>query len=169
MKVLMALGGNALLQRGQPQEADIQMKNVIHAAKIIKMISKHHQIVLCHGNGPQVGLLALMSNVYKDVSPYPLDVLVAETQGMIGYMLQNALYNEGITNVVTLLTQVKVDTKDPAFATPTKPIGPVYDKETAMKLAMEKDGKWLRTASITDESFPVHRRKKSWNLRRPKN
>ena len=150
MKVLMALGGNALLQRGQPQEADIQMKNVIHAAKIIKMISKHHQIVLCHGNGPQVGLLALMSNVYKDVSPYPLDVLVAETQGMIGYMLQNALYNEGITNVVTLLTQVKVDTKDPAFATPTKPIGPVYDKETAMKLAMEKgwevapDGKYYR-------------------------
>ena len=150
MKVLMALGGNALLQRGQPQEAEIQLKNVVRAAKIIKTISKHHQIVLCHGNGPQVGLLALMSNVYKDVSPYPLDVLVAETQGMIGYMLQNALYNEGVTNVVTLLTQVKVDTKDPAFATPTKPIGPVYDKETAMKLAMEKgwevapDGKYYR-------------------------
>jgi carbamate kinase len=150
MKVLMALGGNALLQRGQPLQADLQMKNVNHAAKVIKTIAKHHQIVLCHGNGPQVGLLALMANAYKDVAPYPLDVLVAETQGMIGYMLQNALYNEGITNVVTLLTQVLVDTKDPAFSTPTKPIGPVYDKETALKLAHEKgweiapDGKYYR-------------------------
>lgn len=81
MKVLMALGGNALLQRGQPLEAEIQMKNVIHAAKILKGIAKHHQVVLCHGNGPQVGLLSLISNSYKDVAPYPLDVLVAETQG----------------------------------------------------------------------------------------
>jgi len=150
MKVLLALGGNALLQRGQPLDADIQIKNIIHAAKVLKMIAKHHQVVLCHGNGPQVGLLALMANAYKDVSPYPLDVLVAETQGMIGYMLQNALYNEGVTNVVTLLTQVLVDTKDPAFLTPTKPIGPVYDKETALKLAHEKgweiapDGKYYR-------------------------
>lgn len=150
MKVLMALGGNALLQRGQPLEAEIQMKNVIHAAKILKGIAKHHQVVLCHGNGPQVGLLSLISNSYKDVNPYPLDVLVAETQGMIGYMLQNALYNEGLTNVVTLVTTVKVDTKDPAFNTPTKPIGPVYDKETALKLAHEKgweiapDGKYYR-------------------------
>lgn len=150
MKILLALGGNALLQRGQPQEADIQMKNIVHAAKKLKMIAKHHQIVLCHGNGPQVGLLALQSHAYKEVSPYPLDVLVAETQGMIGYMLQNALYNEGITNVVTLLTQVRVDLNDPAFTTPTKPIGPVYDKETALKLAHEKgweiapDGKYYR-------------------------
>lgn len=150
MKILMALGGNALLQRGQPLEADVQMKNVVRAAKVIREISKHHQIVLCHGNGPQVGLLSLMSNVYKDVTPYPLDVLVAETQGMIGYMLQNALYNEGITNVVTLLTQVKVDSNDPAFDTPTKPIGPVYDKDTALRLAKEKgweiapDGKYYR-------------------------
>jgi carbamate kinase len=150
MKILMALGGNALQQRGQPLEADLQMKNVIHAAKVIRQIAKHHQIVLCHGNGPQVGLLALMGNNFKDVSPYPLDVLVAETQGMIGYMLQNALYNEGITNVVTLVTQVLVDQNDPAFSTPTKPIGPVYDKETALKLAHEKgweiapDGKYYR-------------------------
>ncbi|MBF8263903.1 MAG: Carbamate kinase [Parachlamydiales bacterium] len=150
MKVLMALGGNALLQRGQPLDAEIQMKNVSHAAKILKGIAKKHQIVLCHGNGPQVGLLSLISNAYKDVTPYPLDVLVAETQGMIGYMLQNALFNEGITNVVTLLTQVKVDPNDPAFLTPTKPVGPVYDKETALKLAHEKgweiapDGKYYR-------------------------
>lgn len=150
MKILMALGGNALLQRGQPLEADIQMKNSIHAAKILKGIAKKHQIVLCHGNGPQVGLLSLISHSYKDTAPYPLDVLVAETQGMIGYMLQNALFNEGVVNVVTLLTQVKVDTKDPAFLTPTKPIGPVYDKETALKLAHEKgweiapDGKYYR-------------------------
>jgi len=150
MKVLMALGGNALLQRGQPLEAEIQAKNIMHAAKIIKAISRHHQVVLCHGNGPQVGLLSLMSNAYKDVTPYPLEVLVAETQGMIGYMMQNALYNEGIEKVVTLVTQVKVDANDPAFTTPTKPIGPVYDKETALKLAHEKgweiapDGKYYR-------------------------
>lgn len=146
----MALGGNALLQRGQPMDAEIQMKNVVHAAKILKGIAKKNHIVLCHGNGPQVGLLSLISNAYKDAAPYPLDVLVAESQGMIGYMLQNALFNEGVTNVVTLLTQVKVDSKDPAFQTPTKPIGPVYDKETALKLAHEKgweiapDGKYYR-------------------------
>lgn len=150
MKVLMALGGNALLQRGQPLEASVQLKNTAHAAQTIKRLTKHHKIVLCHGNGPQVGLLSLMSNAYKDVSPYPLDVLVAETQGMIGYMLQQALHNEGITHVVTLLTQVTVDPDDPAFSTPTKPIGPVYEKELALKLAHEKgweiapDGKFYR-------------------------
>jgi carbamate kinase len=150
MKILMALGGNALIQRGQPLEADVQMKNVNHAAKTIKRISEGNQIVLCHGNGPQVGLLSLMSNAFKDVPPYPLDVLVAETQGMIGYMLQQALHNEGLSRVVTLLTQVTVDAEDAAFSTPTKPIGPVYDKEVALKLAHEKgweiapDGKFYR-------------------------
>jgi len=150
MKVLMALGGNALLQRGQPMEAEIQIKNIVHAAKVIRGIAKHHQVVLCHGNGPQVGLLSLISNAYKDVAPYPLDVLVAETQGMIGYMLENALYNEGVEKVATLVTEVKVDPNDPAFTTPTKPIGPVYDKETALRLAHEKgweiapDGKYYR-------------------------
>lgn len=146
----MALGGNALQQRGQPLEADLQIKNVEHAARVIKRIAKKNQVVLCHGNGPQVGLLALMANAYKEVAPYPLDVLVAETQGMIGYLLQHALYNEGVERVITLLTQIEVSATDPAFTSPSKPIGPVYDKETALKLAQEKgwevapDGKHYR-------------------------
>ena len=150
MKILMALGGNALLQRGQPQEASVQMQNIERASKLIAGIAKHHHVVLCHGNGPQVGLLSLMYHAYKDVTPYPLDVLVAETQGMIGYMLQHALHNEGVEKVVTLVTQIEVDPNDPAFATPTKPIGPVYDKETALKMAHDKgweiapDGKFYR-------------------------
>ena len=150
MKILLALGGNALIQRGESLEEKTQLKNIKQAAKVIKGLTKEHQVVICHGNGPQVGLLSLMSHAYKEVPPYSLDTLVAESQGMIGYMLQNGLANEGITNAVTLLTQVVVDKNDPAFKTPTKPIGPVYDKETAFKLAKEKgwdvapDGKYYR-------------------------
>ncbi len=146
----MALGGNALIQRGQPLSEEVQMQNIAEAARVIKKLSDTHQIVLCHGNGPQVGLLALMSHAYPDVEPYSLDVLVAESQGMIGYMLQNALHNEGVSKVVTLLTQVAVDPADPAFQKPTKPIGPVYDKATALQLSKEKgwniasDGKYYR-------------------------
>jgi carbamate kinase len=157
MKILLALGGNALLQRGQAPDAQTQVQNAQHAAKTIRKIAKDHQIVLCHGNGPQVGFLSLIANTYKDVPPYPLDILVAQTQGMVGYMLQQALYNEGFTNVVTLLTQVAVDPEDPAFLTPTKPIGPVYDKETALNLAKEKgweiapDGKFYRRVVASPE------------------
>ena len=138
MKILLALGGNALIQRGESLEEKTQRKNIKQAAKVIKRFTKEHQVVICHGNGPQVGLLSLMSHPYKEIPPYSLDTLVAESQGMIGYMLQNGLANEGLTNSVTLLTQVVVDKNDPAFKTPTKPIGPVYDKETAFQLAKEK-------------------------------
>ena len=150
MKILLALGGNALIQRGESLEEATQIKNIKQAAKVIKGLTGEHQVVICHGNGPQVGLLSLMSHAYKEVPPYSLDTLVAETQGMIGYMLQNSLNNEGLTNAVTLLTQVVVDKNDPAFKTPTKPIGPIYDKETAFQLAKEKgwdvapDGKYYR-------------------------
>lgn len=150
MKILLALGGNALIQRGESLEEATQIKNIKQASKVIRGLSKEHQLVICHGNGPQVGLLSLMSHAYKEVPPYSLDTLVAESQGMIGYMLQNGLSNEGITNAVTLLTQVVVDKNDPAFKTPTKPIGPVYDKERAFQLAKEKgwdvapDGKYYR-------------------------
>lgn len=150
MKILLALGGNALIQRGESLEEKTQRKNIQQVAKIIKGLAKKNQVVICHGNGPQVGLLSLMSHAYKDVPPYSLDTLVAESQGMIGYMLQNCLNNEGLTTAVTLLTQVVVDKNDPAFKTPTKPIGPVYDKETAFKLAKERgwdvapDGKYYR-------------------------
>lgn len=150
MNILLALGGNALIQRGQPLEQEVQVKNIEGAAKLIKAMTQGNRVVICHGNGPQVGLLSLMSHAYDKVTPYTLDVLVAESQGMIGYMLQNALITAGLNNAVTLLTQVVVDPRDRAFQTPTKPIGPVYDKATAFELAKEKgwdvapDGNYYR-------------------------
>ncbi|NGX31596.1 MAG: Carbamate kinase 1 [Chlamydiae bacterium] len=139
MLVLVALGGNALIQRGESLEEEVQLKNVKKAAKALKEIADKHALALCHGNGPQVGLLALQSAAYTEVKPYSLDVLVAESQGMIGYLMQNGLYNEGLRSTVTLLTQVVVDANDSSFQTPSKPIGPVYDKETALQLAKEKN------------------------------
>ncbi|MFM5242047.1 carbamate kinase [Aeromonas media] len=149
--VVVALGGNALLRRGEPLEADIQRKNIATAAKTIALIAQEYNVVLVHGNGPQVGLLALQNSAYTKVSPYPLDVLGAESQGMIGYMLIQELKNlMPSRNVTALLTQVQVDPKDPAFANPTKFIGPVYEEAEARALAAEKqwsvkaDGKFFR-------------------------
>ncbi|MGU5543904.1 carbamate kinase [Aeromonas veronii] len=149
--VVVALGGNALLRRGEPLEADIQRKNIATAAKTIALIAQEYNVVLVHGNGPQVGLLALQNSAYTKVSPYPLDVLGAESQGMIGYMLIQELKNlMPSRNVTALLTQVQVDPKDPAFANPTKFIGPVYEEAEAQALAEEKhwvvkaDGKFFR-------------------------
>ncbi|MGB6188158.1 MAG: carbamate kinase [Aeromonas molluscorum] len=149
--VVVALGGNALLRRGEPLEADIQRKNIATAAKTIAQIAQEYNVVLVHGNGPQVGLLALQNSAYTKVAPYPLDVLGAESQGMIGYMLIQELKNLlPSRNVTALLTQVQVDAKDPAFANPTKYIGPVYSEAEARALAAEKqwsvkaDGKFFR-------------------------
>ena len=149
--VVVALGGNALLRCGEPLEADIQRKNIATAAKTIALIAQEYNVVLVHGNGPQVGLLALQNSAYTKVSPYPLDVLGAESQGMIGYMLIQELKNlMPSRNVTALLTQVQVDPKDPAFANPTKFIGPVYEEAEARALAAEKqwsvkaDGKFFR-------------------------
>ena len=149
--VVVALGGNALLRRGEPLEADIQRKNIATAAKTIARIAEDYNVVLVHGNGPQVGLLALQNSAYTKVSPYPLDVLGAESQGMIGYMLIQELKNlMPSRNVTALLTQVQVDPEDPAFANPTKFIGPVYEEVEARALAAEKqwsvkaDGKFFR-------------------------
>ncbi|KUE79329.1 carbamate kinase [Aeromonas schubertii] len=149
--VVVALGGNALLRRGEPLEADIQRKNIATAAKTIARIAEEHNVVLVHGNGPQVGLLALQNSAYTKVSPYPLDVLGAESQGMIGYMLIQELKNlMPSRNVTALLTQVQVDSEDPAFTNPTKFIGPVYEESEARHLAAEKgwvvkaDGKFFR-------------------------
>lgn len=149
--VVVALGGNALLRRGEPLEADIQRKNIATAAKTIALIAQEYNVVLVHGNGPQVGLLALQNSAYTKVAPYPLDVLGAESQGMIGYMLIQELKNlMPSRNVTALLTQVQVDPKDPAFANPTKFIGPVYEEVEARALAAEKqwsvkaDGKFFR-------------------------
>ncbi|MEZ9765710.1 carbamate kinase [Vibrio splendidus] len=134
--VVVALGGNALLRRGEPLEADVQRRNIETAVKTISEIAKVYNVVLVHGNGPQVGLLALQGLEYKKVNPYPLDVLGSETQGMIGYMLMQEFKNYlPDRNISCMLTQMTVDPNDPAFTDPTKPIGPIYEEAEARELA----------------------------------
>jgi carbamate kinase len=136
MRVVVALGGNALLRRGEPADAETQRRNVTVAVEALAELAGSHELVITHGNGPQVGLLALQGDAYVQVPPYPLDVLGAETEGMIGYLLDQELVNAlGSRPVATLLTQVIVDPGDPAFERPTKFIGPVYTKERADQLA----------------------------------
>jgi carbamate kinase len=137
--VVVALGGNALLRRGQAADAATQRRNVSAAVSAVAEVARSHDVVVTHGNGPQVGLLALQSEAYPEVAPYPLDVLGAESEGMIGYLLEQGLENElGGRPVATLLTQVLVDRADPAFARPTKPIGPLYERERAERLRKER-------------------------------
>ena len=139
MRVVVALGGNALLRRGQPADAEAQRRNVAVAVEALTGLASEHEVVVTHGNGPQVGLLALQGEAYRQVDPYPLDVLGAESEGMIGYLLDQELVNAlGGRPVATLLTQVIVDGDDPAFERPTKFIGPVYDRATAGRMAAER-------------------------------
>lgn len=139
MRIVAALGGNALLRRGEPLTADLQRRNVARAVTALVPLGREHELVVTHGNGPQVGLLALQSLAYEEVAPYPLDVLGAESEGMIGYLLEQELVNALPGRpVATLLTQVVVDADDPAFASPTKPIGPVYREPEARRLARER-------------------------------
>ncbi|MDR9889146.1 carbamate kinase [Pseudenterobacter timonensis] len=149
--LVVALGGNALLKRGEPLEAEIQRHNIDIAARTIAGLTEQWRVVLVHGNGPQVGLLALQNSAYDKVTPYPLDILGAESQGMIGYMLQQSLKNHlPQREVSVLLTQVEVDPADPAFSHPTKYIGPVYDQAQAEAMKAEKgwifkaDGNYFR-------------------------
>ena len=152
MRIVIALGGNALLRRGEPMTADNQRANIRVATKQIARIVDGNQLVIAHGNGPQVGLLSLQAAAYTSVSPYPLDVLGAETEGMIGYIIEQELGNLLPVEkpFATLLTQVEVDANDPAFEHPSKPIGPVYSREEAERLAKEKgwniapDGEYFR-------------------------
>jgi carbamate kinase len=140
MRVVVALGGNALLQRGEPLTAENQRANAREACKALAPVALEHQLVVSHGNGPQVGLLAEQGSAYTAVEPYPMDVLGAQTEGMIGYILQQELGNElpFETRLASLLTLIEVDASDPAFQDPTKPIGPVYRKAEADALAAEK-------------------------------
>ena len=157
MKIVVALGGNALLKRGEPMTAQNQAANIRIAAEQLAKIKPNNELVISHGNGPQVGLLALQHAAYHaqdaKIEPYPLDILVSQTVGMIGYMLQQELTNlipEHPTQ--TLVTQAIVDKHDPAFAKPSKPIGQVYSQAEAEKLATEKgwtvmaDGQYFRRA-----------------------
>ena len=139
-KIVIALGGNALLRRGEPPTAAVQRGHAKEAMAAVAEVARDSEVILTHGNGPQVGLLALQAASYTDVAPYPLDVLGAESEGMIGYVLEQELENQlPGRNVVTVLTQVVVDIADPAFQNPTKPIGAVYTEEQAKKLAEELD------------------------------
>ena len=142
MRIVVALGGNALLRRGERPTATVQRKNVRTAAEALAPIADDHQIVITHGNGPQVGLLALQAAAYEDVRPYPLDVLGAESEGMIGYMIEQELGNLLPVErpFATILTMVEVDRDDPAFQNPTKPIGPVYTEDEAR--ALVRDHGW---------------------------
>jgi carbamate kinase len=140
MRVVVALGGNALLKRGEPMTAEAQRGNVRTAAPALASVAGRHQLVLSHGNGPQVGLLALQAAAFTEVEAYPLDVLGAQTEGMIGYVLEQELGNLLPVEVpfATILTMVEVDPADPAFKDPTKFVGPVYDKAQADRLAADK-------------------------------
>jgi carbamate kinase len=141
MTVVVALGGNALLRRNEPLDAISQRANIALAANSLAPVLRRNDVVLTHGNGPQVGLLALQNEAYEEVMAYPLDVLGAESEGMIGYLLEQELGRHvAADRLCTLLTQVVVDRDDPAFRCPTKFIGPVYSEEVAHRL--ERDRRW---------------------------
>ncbi|MCC6947375.1 MAG: carbamate kinase [Bradyrhizobiaceae bacterium] len=153
MLVVLALGGNALVRRGEPAEEATQRRNARAAAAAVAEIAREHRVVITHGNGPQVGLLALQSAAYTDVRPYAFDMLGAESAGMISYLLEEALAAElPGRETATLLTLVEVSPNDPAFADPKKPIGPVYDEKESRALAARtswhfmKDGAGFRRA-----------------------
>ena len=128
MRIVIALGGNALLRRSDPMTTEVQRRNIMVAAQAIAPLATEHSVVVVHGNGPQVGLLSLQAEAYSGAEPYPLDVLDAGTQGMIGYLIQQELRSllPPENQVATLLTMIVVDPGDPAFASPTKFVGPVY-------------------------------------------
>jgi len=140
MRIVVALGGNALLRNDEATTAENQRHNIKVAAEALAPIAREHDLIISHGNGPQVGLLALQGLAYKASEAYPLDILDAETEGMIGYLIEQELINvlPADRPCATLLTQIEVDPKDPAFIQPTKPIGPVYSKTAADKLARER-------------------------------
>lgn len=152
MRLVVALGGNALLRRGQDMTFENQKENAEKAANVLVQVGNKHELLVAHGNGPQVGLSALRNLAYADKTmPYPLDALGAETQGLIGYMLEMAMRSKGPKKpIATILSDVIVSKDDPAFKDATKFIGPVYTKEESEKVAaqfhweVKPDGKWFR-------------------------
>lgn len=140
MRIVIALGGNALLRRDEPLTAENQLVNIKRAAAEIVKLAPGNQLIITHGNGPQVGLLALQNSAYKPLEAYPLDILDAETEGMIGYLLEQEITNSlpEPRPIATLLTRVEVSEDDPAFNHPSKPIGPVYSKQQAQRMVKER-------------------------------
>ncbi|WP_433255441.1 carbamate kinase [Streptosporangium sp. CA-135522] len=139
MRVLVALGGNAMLRRGEKPDADVQQENLRASVTALAKLAERHELIVTHGNGPQVGVLALESTKDTNLArPYPLDTIVAETQGMIGYWMLQALQNAlPGRQVAAMVTQTLVSAVDPAFDDPTKFVGEVYEREEAEKLARE--------------------------------
>jgi carbamate kinase len=167
VRILVALGGNALLKRGEPMTADVQRSNVRTAATALAPLAAQHQLVLSHGNGPQVGLLALQAAAYTDVEAYPLDVLGAQTEGMIGYLIEQELGNLLPAEVpfATILTMIEVDPQDPAFGDPTKFVGPVYDDAAAAALADERDWVFKRDGDRLRRVVPSPEPKRIFEIR----
>ena len=152
MRVVVALGGNALLERGKPMTVQNQRVNVATACAALAPVALQHELVVSHGNGPQVGLLSLQAAAYDEASDYPFDVLGAQTEGMIGYLIEQELGNllPFEKPLATILSMTEVDPEDPAFADPSKFVGPVYTAEEAQRLAaargwvVKPDGEYWR-------------------------
>lgn len=135
MRVVVALGDSALIRRGHPPDGEAQRLAVKAAASSISALAQEHEIVVTHGNGPQIGLLAA-----GGASSYPLDLLGAETEGRIGYLLEQEIENElPKLSVATLLTQTLVGADDPAFDAPTVPVGPHYPRAEGLRIAAERN------------------------------
>jgi carbamate kinase len=173
MLIVTALGGNALLRRGEEMTAENQRANVRMACEALAAIAADNQLVVTHGNGPQVGLLDLWQTAYGLGTPFPFDVLGAETEGMIGYMIEQELGNlvPFERPIATLLTMIEVDPADPAFSTPSKFIGPGYGEEAATALRAEKgwvlkkDGeRWRRVVPSPDPKRIFELRPVRWLL-----
>jgi carbamate kinase len=167
MRIVVALGGNALLKRGEPMTADRQRANIRAAARALAPLARTHELVLSHGNGPQVGLLALQAAAYTSVEPYPLDVLDAQTEGMIGYMIEQELRNLLPRNVAfaTILTMVEVDPADPAFTHPSKFVGPQYAKTDADRIGAEKGWVFHKDGELFRRVVPSPRPRKIFEIR----
>lgn len=140
MRIVIALGGNALLQRGQALSAENQLASIRAAAIQLASVARGHDVLITHGNGPQIGLLALQGENYHDVAPYPLDVLGAQTQGAIGYLIEQELANclPASRQIACLITRTLINASDPELALPSKPIGPMYDEQESKRLASER-------------------------------
>lgn len=164
MRIVVALGGNALSRRGEPMTADRLRANVKSTCQMLAHLALDNEVVITHGNGPQVGLLALQNLAYRDVAAYPLDILGAETQGMIGYVIQQELTNAlgGQREVVAVVTTAVVEDDDPAFGHPTKLIGPQYSAQDAAEAAAEyrwtiaRDGQMFRRVVPSPNPVRIH-------------
>jgi carbamate kinase len=167
MRIVIALGGNALLKRGEPMTAEIQRVNIRTAVQSLAPLVQDHELVLSHGNGPQVGLLALQAAAYTRIEPYPLDVLDAQTEGMIGYMIEQELRNLLPRDVpfATILTMIEIDPADGAFAHPSKFVGPLYSKADADRIGGDKGWIFCQDCDAWRRVVPSPRPKRIFEIR----